>query len=90
MKVTVPAKEVELCDVCRREVAFLDTCLYCGNRYCLTCAAVIAGCIHSVRVCRRCENNETVLAIVSKHATPIKVAIATRDHEIKANARIDQ
>lgn len=87
MKVTVPAKEIELCDVCHRDSSWLVTCLFCGNRYCLTCEAIISGCIHKVRVCRKCGENETVLAIVEKHAPLIRSVLEARDIELRKSAQ---
>lgn len=82
MKKNVPAKEVEFCDFCLREMDYLVTCKACGARHCLSCRAIIAGCIHQVDVCRSCGENAQVLAIVFKHAPLIKEALLARDAEI--------
>lgn len=83
MKITIPEKEIEICDVCQRESSLrLDTCLFCGGRYCYTCRAIICGCVHEVDVCRKCDNNPVLLSIVMKHAAIINSAIEARDAEI--------
>ncbi len=82
MKTTVPAKEVEVCDVCHRESTFLSTCLFCGKDYCLVCKGIMAGCIHPVDVCRSCDEDTVLRGIVAKHAPIIKQAIVARDIEI--------
>jgi hypothetical protein len=82
MKTTVPAKEVQICDVCRREVPYLQKCKFCENEYCLSCSALIAGCVHTVDVCKKCETNETLLKIVTKHSPLIRGALTARDNEI--------
>ena len=78
MKITRPATEIELCDVCRREDGVLATCPACGSRYCWTCRAIIAGCIHTVDVCEKCGHREDVLNVVMYHAPVIKAAIKAR------------
>jgi hypothetical protein len=82
MKKTKPATEIELCDICQRETALLDTCPVCKSRYCLTCRAIIPGCIHTVEVCRKCGHKDDVLAVVMAHAPIIQAAIRARNNEI--------
>lgn len=81
MKITVPEKEVEVCDICQRE-GCLQTCIHCDGRYCLTCNGIMPGCIHKVDVCRKCGKNGIVQAIVEKHVPAITAVLNTRDTEI--------
>ena len=82
MKKTLPQREVELCDCCHRENNYLDTCKFCGGRYCLLCRATISGCVHHVDVCRNCQDNPILLAIVEKYAPLINAVLEARDIEI--------
>jgi hypothetical protein len=81
VKISVPATEVEVCDVCHRE-GYLQTCIFCGGRYCLLCRGRIPGCIHTVDVCSTCAKDKAVLGIAAKHAPLINAAIMARDAEI--------
>lgn len=83
MKVTIPAQEVEKCDVCKNTVKYTTKCAFCGCDFCLSCRAIIAGCAHQVPVCGNCEDNETVLEIVNRHAVVIQTAINARNEELK-------
>jgi len=88
MKITVPEKEVGACDLCHREDACLQTCLSCGNRYCLLCEAIIYGSIHKVDVCRKCGQDKLVLEVVDKFAQHIKSVLQERNGAlIKLNVR---
>lgn len=80
MKITVPQKEVELCDCCSRD-GFLQTCKACGGRYCLLCDAYLPGCIHRPDVCRKCCDNEQVKAIADKYAPKLLEILKARDAE---------
>lgn len=82
MKIKIPEKEIEICDCCHREYPFLGTCMFCGRRYCSTCAAIIFGCIIKVKVCRICEENKILQEIVERHAPLIQSAVSVRDAEI--------
>lgn len=81
-KKLTPAKEVIICDVCRREVPYVEDCEFCGIDYCLSCRAIIPGCAHQVDVCKKCENNDVVLKIVNKHTPLIVGALQSRRIEI--------
>lgn len=83
MKTIIPAKEVDVCDICHREVDLFDHCLFCGKEFCYSCAGrVIPGCIHEVNICKNCQKEPKVLEIIAKHAPLIKAAIVARDEEI--------
>lgn len=82
MKKTLPPREVELCDCCNREMGYLETCKFCGGRYCLSCRALIPGCIHQVDVCRNCGEEPALVAVVEKYAPLIKSVLEARDIEI--------
>ena len=47
-------KEVLTCDVCRREESYLLECVACRKQYCLTCDAIVPGCMVKPPVCREC------------------------------------
>jgi hypothetical protein len=82
MKAMIPAKEVELCDVCEREETYFNTCLFCGARYCITCEAIIAGCIHKVRVCRKCGDLDEVKVIVDHFVPGLLRILDARDNAL--------
>lgn len=82
MKIEQPSKTVEVCDICRRG-GFLQTCLVCGGRYCLTCDAIIAGCWVKPAVCRTCSKSQKVEDIVLKYAGRITPVIKLRDAALK-------
>jgi len=82
MKVKRPAAEVEVCDRCKRE-GFLQTCLVCGGRYCLTCDGLVMGCMISADLCRECSKREDVLKIMGRYATQIRPVVKRRDAALK-------
>ena len=81
MKTTIPAKEVELCDICHRD-GYLMTCKACGGRYCLLCDAIITGCVHKLDVCRKCGDSEPVQAIAKKYVPQLVAVLKARDAEL--------
>ena len=81
MRAVIPEKIVELCDICERE-GYLSKCKACGKMYCLTCEAIIIGCIHEMDVCIKCGNNERVNAIAQKYAPLILSVLKKRDKEL--------
>ena len=83
-KVTRPEKEIEVCDRCGRETTCLDKCKVCGDDYCVTCRAIIVGCIHTIEVCEKCGDKEEVEAISKKFAPRIREILAERDSELGA------
>lgn len=82
MKIKIPSKEVEACDVCRRPDTYLQTCTSCGGRFCLTCDAVIAGCVHGPTICRRCSENPRVLEVVMKYVPALVEVLKKREKEL--------
>lgn len=82
-----PGKEIEVCDSCQRG-GFLQTCVVCKGRYCLTCEAIIVGCIHELKVCKKCGDDKAVQAISKKYAPVISAVLKERDVELsKLNDR---
>ena len=86
MKINVPAREIEVCDVCQRTDAPgpLTTCNTCGREYCLTCNAIIPRCWFPPDVCRRCSGREDVGAIVIQYSDEITPIISRRTNALKA------
>jgi len=82
MKITRPAEEVELCDVCHRESTYFDTCKSCARRYCITCDGKITGCIHRLDICRICETDKRVNDIAKKYAPLLSDILRKRDKEL--------
>lgn len=81
MKIKVPSKTVEVCDVCSREVSgcLLTRCLVCTREFCYICRGIICGCIHEVDVCKNCDDDERVRGVVSKFAKPLSQILKKRD-----------
>lgn len=82
MKKMLPPREIEVCDCCHRENGYLITCKFCGGRYCLSCRAIISGCVHQVDVCRNCDDEPELIAVVEKYAPLILSVLKARDIEI--------
>lgn len=82
MKTQVPAHEVEVCDICYC-AGLLETCKACGCRYCLMCDALVAGCIHSMDVCKNCGESAVVQEIARKYAPQILAVLKKRDSELR-------
>lgn len=73
MKITKPAEEIEVCDICRHD-GYLQQCVFCARDYCLTCKALIYACWVEARVCEKCGEIDEVGELVrrfSKDITPI-------------------
>lgn len=77
----IPAKEIEVCDICGRG-GYLMTCKACRGRYCLMCDATITGCIHALDVCRTCGDRPEVITIAEKYAPKITAILKIRDAEL--------
>lgn len=86
MKTTIPERIVELCDICERE-GYLSKCKACGKMYCLTCDALIPGCVHKIDVCLKCGDDEKVNAIAKKYAPLISSILTKRDKELSGLSR---
>ena len=78
---TIPEQTVEVCDTCGRD-GFLETCITCGDKYCVIHNSIISGCYVSVDCCSECGNREDVREIVSKHAIDLKKIKFKRDEEL--------
>lgn len=83
MKVTKPAEEIEVCDICHRD-AYLQTCIVCGGRYCLTHQAIIPGCWVKPIVGRCCQDRDDVQAIVARFSERITPMIEARAVALRA------
>lgn len=85
MKIKVPAKTVEACDICERQSVgcLLTKCVVCSKNFCHTCEAIMAGCIHQPHLCRRCGKIESVRNIVNKFAPKLLSVLDRRDEELR-------
>lgn len=89
MKIKIPSKTVEACDLCRRETVCLNKCVVCGRDYCHTCEAIIMGCVHRVNACKECADDcvstgEKIRALVRDFATPLDALLKKRDKALGA------
>lgn len=90
MKVKKPATEVEVCDTCQNE-GFLQTCLVCGGRYCLTCDGVVMGCWVKADLCRECAKRKDVKKIMENYAAKITPVVQRRTAALKSlRARLEK
>ncbi len=83
-KIVKPETEVSVCDVCHRETGYLSKCLVCGGEYCISCEAILAGCMMSMRVCRTCSKRDDVDAVSKKFAPRFVRIKNKRMAELKA------
>ena len=83
MKVSIPAKETEVCDHCGRE-GHLTTCLVCGKQYCLICHCYLPGCMVRPDVCKKCDDREDVKKISAAWGKKILTLTNKRDAELSA------
>lgn len=82
MKVTIPEKEVEICDFCRRE-GTLQECPVCGKSYCLICHGTIPGCWVGPHVCKECAKREDVRRVVGRYADQLTPILKKRKTALK-------
>lgn len=68
MKIKIPSKTVEACDICHRETKCLDKCLLCGKEYCYVCEPYLPGCRIKPNVCKNCDDRDDVKRVVAKYA----------------------
>ncbi len=84
MKLKIPAKTIEVCDVCQREnSSWLTDCTVCVKKYCLLCRAIIAGCVHEVDICKRCGDLDEVREVVDKFVKPLLKVLDERSKALK-------
>lgn len=83
MKKTIPAKEIEVCDICHREDT-LSECQACGIQHCYGCRGIVPGCIHDMYVCKLCEKKESVIAISKKYVPHLLGVLKKRILELRA------
>jgi hypothetical protein len=67
MKRTIPERTIEVCDSCGRE-GYLQTCVACGGKYCLTDDGIVPGSFGFVDVCRDCGKRDDVRAICDRYS----------------------
>jgi len=81
MKIKIPAKTVDACDICERpsSIGLLDTCVVCRRKYCHTCEAIMAGCIHQPDVCKTCGALPKARETVERFAYPLLDVLKQRD-----------
>jgi UDP-2,3-diacylglucosamine pyrophosphatase LpxH len=90
MKIKIPAKTVEACDVCKRESSWLTKCKVCARDYCHTCEAIICGCVHQPDICKECADKEKVRAVVEKFVKPISALLKKRDTAMRRASQNDR
>lgn len=83
MKIKVPSKTVEACDICKRETAVLTACLVCGKEHCWICRAIMAGCIVQPDVCKECGDMEAVIKIVDRFTKPLAATVVKRRQALR-------
>lgn len=85
-KITVPEKEVEVCDRCEND-GFLQTCIVCGDRYCLGCQGHVGGSWHGPDLCRQCAHRDDVIDLVQQYARQMTPIFQKRDAALKRMRR---
>lgn len=85
MRVKIPSKTVEGCDICERPVGetLLTTCVICKKRYCNTCEAIVAGCIHQPDICKECARIDCVRETIERFAPKLTKLLNWRDTAMK-------
>lgn len=68
MKIKVPSKTVEACDICQRETGVLTTCTICGKQYCFICEPYLPGCMMKPHVCKKCDDRKDVQDVVKRYS----------------------
>lgn len=84
MKVTVPSRTVEACDICHRQLGggLLTKCIVCGKEYCHTCEAIICGCVHRPDLCKKCAEHESVREVVGNFSKPLSDVLKLREKSL--------
>lgn len=83
MKVTIPEREIEVCDRCNKE-GFLDRCHVCGDTYCLTCEGTVAGSGGFTTLCRKCAERDDVKSICDEFARQLSVIYDRRQKKLQS------
>lgn len=83
MKVERPSETVDACDLCHRQKIYLKKCIVCGKDYCLSCEAIMSGCMHQPDVCEGCGREKNVIQVVVKYAKEISDTVSRRDEKLK-------
>lgn len=83
-KKRVPSKEVEVCDICGRELGLLEKCVVCGQEYCHMCKAIVMGCVHRVQACKECGYQAAVLEVVRYFVKPLRKILERRDEALRS------
>lgn len=87
MRIKVPSKTVDCCDVCKRESTVMDKCVCCGKDYCYTCRAIVFRCIHQPEICKQCGDIPAVLLAIQEMTESLCKLLKARDSRMKAAYR---
>lgn len=87
MKIKIPSKTVDACDICGRESSFLTKCVVCGKDYCNTCEAIICGCIHHPDLCKECRRCPEVEGVVDRFVKPLLAILHRRNKALRSLRR---
>lgn len=87
MKRKVPAKTIDVCDICERETGLLETCLICGKQYCTLCDSFLPGCMIHPNVCKKCDDRDDVKKIVERYSKDFVRISKLRDAALKRAAQ---
>ena len=68
MKIKIPSKTVEVCDLCQRETGVLTKCVICGKQYCYMCHPYLPGCMIEPHVCKKCDDRKDVQKVVQRYS----------------------
>jgi hypothetical protein len=83
MKVEIPSKVIEVCDICHCDKSVYEKCVVCGRQYCMICRAIMPGCIRQPDVCSECGETESVIAVVNKFVKPLVSILERRNIALK-------
>lgn len=83
MRVKVPAKTVEVCDICGRQTTILEKCIVCKKDYCVVCVAYLPGCYIAPDVCKKCDDRPDVVKAVARYSAAFAKLYKLRDLALK-------
>lgn len=82
MKITRPAKEVEVCDFCQSD-SYLQECHVCHKKYCLVHDGLVAGSFGFTTICRDCARRVDVHVVCEKYAKRLAPIYKARNEALK-------
>lgn len=82
MKITEPAREVDVCDLCRSH-SYLQDCDVCGKQFCLSCEGTVPQSWGFTQICRGCAERDDVKAICERYAEQLTPIYARRRSALK-------